>query len=90
MGVLILSSNGYLFVHNCTIIIPTLHMSPDASYCSPKRRSGDMYRNDPTDVLDIALELSNDRDIPKSESLTSPLEFYLIQKNNKFYDNIRW
>lgn len=65
-------------------------MSPDASYCSPKRRSGDMYRNDPTDVLDIALELSNDRDIPKSESLTSPLEFYLIQKNNKFYNNIRW
>ena len=50
-------------------------MSPDASYCSPKRRSGDMYRKDPTDVLDIALELSNDRDIPKSESLTSPLEF---------------
>ena len=74
-----LSSKGYLFVHNCTIIIPTLHISPDASYCSPNSRSGDMYRNEPTDVLDIALELSNDRDIPKSESLTSPLEFCFIK-----------
>ena len=71
-----LSSKGYFLVHNCTIIMPTDHISPDASYCSPSSLSGDMYRKEPTDVLDIALELSSDREIPKSDSLTSPFEFY--------------
>lgn len=76
-----LSSKGYFLVHNCTIIMPTDHISPDASYCSPSSLSGDMYRKDPTDVLDIALELSSDREIPKSDSLTSPLEFYCKEFN---------
>ena len=75
IGVEMLSSKGYFFVHNCTIMMPTDQMSPEASYCSPRSLSGDMYLNEPTEVLDIALELSKDRDIPKSDSFTSPLEF---------------
>lgn len=83
IGVDILSSNGYFFVQSCTIMMPTDQMSPDASYCSPRSLSGDMYLNDPTEVLDIALELSRDREIPKSESFTSPFEFYRLRKHRR-------
>ena len=55
---------GYLFVHSCIIIIPKDHMSPDESYLSPISRSGDIYRKEPTEVDDIALVPSRERDIP--------------------------
>jgi hypothetical protein len=45
MGLEMLSSNGYFLSHSCTIMMPTLHTSPEESYGSPIDEHENRYIN---------------------------------------------
>ena len=76
IGVSATCRKGYRFSHSSMIVMPTDHTSPAASYFSPFSRSGDIYRYEPTEVFDMAMELSSSFEMPKSDSFTWPNEFY--------------